>query len=178
MKRALGSLATVALILGWFVFLRPQFWGGPATYVLVSGDSMVPTLQNGDFVVARDSPYEIGDIVVFRVPEDDVGGGSLVIHRLVGGSASEGFVMQGDNRDQPDHWRPRPADLEGELWVRIPYGGRVMLMLRSPLVIAGLAGLAAFFFIVLRRDTDEGSETGSEGDEAGQDAAPASRSDH
>lgn len=152
MKRTVGWLATVLLLAGWMVFFRPTFWGGPTTYVLVSGDSMLPTLEDSDFVVARESEYEIGDIVVFQIPKDHVGSGSLVIHRLVGGSASEGFVMQGDNRDAPDQWQPRPADLEGKLWLRIPKAGRVLLLLRSPLVLAAIAGVGAFLLVIRKKE--------------------------
>ena len=50
------QVATLLVALGvaafWFVVLRPQAIGGPASYVLVSGHSMLPTLRDGDVLLA------------------------------------------------------------------------------------------------------------------------------
>ena len=145
---------TLILIGAWFVLLCPQSLGGPARYVLVSGNSMEPTLSSLDFVVARrTSTYEVGDIVVFPVPETD--GRLFVIHRLVGGNARDGFVMQGDNRSTPDIWKPTPDDIAGKLWFSIPAGGRALLVLRSPAIVALFAGLGAFLWIYLGGKDEE-----------------------
>ena len=65
---------------------RPgPFLGGPASYVIVSGHSMEPTLYTGDLVVVHQrDEYSVGDMVAFEIE-----GGSQVIHRIVGGSAAE-----------------------------------------------------------------------------------------
>ena len=161
-KHLLDPPRTILSILAWVILLRPQGWGGPASYVMVSGESMEPTLSNGDFVIARaKSAYEVGDVIVFRVPEEDAGGGALVIHRLVGGSASEGFVMQGDNRDRPDIWKPVPDQIAGELFVAIPGGARALLFLRSPFILALFAGFGTFLYIFLSgRKPEPAAETG------------------
>jgi signal peptidase I len=138
----LALLAT--LVVAWVVLLRPQNLGGPAGYEIVSGTSMVPTLADGDVVVVREQErYRIGDVVAFRVPAGDVGAGHHVIHRIVGGTSSTGFVTQGDNRDAPDTWRPRHEDVVGKQWLHVPGGGAVVRWVASPLVLAALAGLVA-----------------------------------
>lgn len=110
---------------------------------------MEPTLNDGDFVIARrQADYDIGDIVVYAVPEGDVGAGARIIHRIIDEEA-DGFVIQGDNPDikVPDIWRPTASEIAGKLWVVIPAVGRYLPLLRSPLVLALLAG--AFVFWVM-----------------------------
>lgn len=156
----LGTTSTALLLVGaaaWLAFLRPGSLGGPATYVMVSGVSMQPTLQNGDFIIARrQAGYEIGDIVVYAVPKGDVGEGSLIIHRIIG-REPEGFVIQGDNPDikVPDVWRPGPDEIEGKLWVAIPAVGRYLPLLRSPLILALLAGLFVFWVMYPNKEEEK-----------------------
>lgn len=158
--RAVASvLITLALIAAWFAFLRPEFLGGPTAYVLVSGESMEPTYHDGDFVIARRrAAYEKGDVVVYRVPEGHVGAGGLIIHRIIGGSAREGYILQGDNRTTPDLWRPQPADIAGTPMFTIPNAGEVVPYLRSPFVVAAFAGYMAFLFVYSGRKDPEASE--------------------
>lgn len=164
--RRLVSLAatalTVAAAVGWLLLLRPQSLGGPVAYVLVSGASMEPALHDGDLVVARPSEaYERGDVIVYRVPEGEVGAGALVIHRVTGGSAARGYVTKGDNRAREDLWRPRPGDVEGRLWLRLPGAGRALALLRTPLGLALVAGLLAFAYA--GRLPAAGSQAGGSG---------------
>jgi signal peptidase I len=140
--------ATVALVVAWALLLRPQVLGGPAAYVIVSGHSMEPTLGSGDLVVARESgSYRVGDIVAYRIPKGDPGAGALVIHRITGGSARTGYVTRGDNRDGPDEWRPKPADVLGKRVVTVPHAGLLFTWVQRPLGLAIAAGLAAFLFV-------------------------------
>ncbi len=158
--RAIASvMVTVALIGTWFMFLRPTFLGGLTSYVLVSGESMEPTMRDGDFVIARQQDtYEKGTIAVYRVPKGDPGAGSLVIHRIIGGSAQEGYLLQGDNRTTPDLWRPRPSDMIGSPLVTIPRAGQVIPYLRSPFIVAAFAGYMAFLFVYLGWKDPEASD--------------------
>lgn len=134
--RVLG-LAALAI---WLVALRPAALGGPVTYVVVSGESMRPTLEHGDLVVARAQPvYDVGDVVVFTTPE-----GPLVIHRIIGGDAAGGFRLQGDNKPEPDHWTPRAEEILGEAWLHVPAGGRLLGLAGGPLPLGLLAALATF----------------------------------
>jgi signal peptidase I len=153
LKRWTGLASSTVLVVavgGWFFFLRPAPLGGPASYVMVSGVSMEPNLQDGDFVVARERPsYEIGDVVVYRVPQGEVGEGSLIIHRVIGGDEATGYVTQGDNPDiqVPDPWRPTSDDIMGSLWLSVPGMGNVLGYLRSPFAIALFAALVAFWIV-------------------------------
>jgi signal peptidase len=55
----------IVLFVGWYIALRPVVLGGPASYVLVGGQSMEPTIHAGSLVVAfRADDYRVGDLVV------------------------------------------------------------------------------------------------------------------
>jgi signal peptidase len=133
---------TVAVALVWFFVLRPVSLGGPADYVIVSGHSMEPDLHTGDVVVAfHQHRYEVGDVVVYRVPQGEPAAGDRVIHRIVGGSATKGFVMKGDNKQGIDPWRPTERDVVGKEIVTVPRIGTALAEIRSTLGVAIVAGL-------------------------------------
>jgi signal peptidase len=111
---------------------------------MVAGESMEPGLHTGDLVIVRETDdYGIGDTVAFRVPEGEVGEGSVVIHRIIGGDG-DGWQTQGDNRDTPDPWTPTDADVAGERWVMVPRLGTAFARLRNPLPLGILAGAITF----------------------------------
>jgi signal peptidase I len=127
----------------WLVFLRPPALGGTTSYVVVSGSSMEPTLRDEDLVVVRErDDYSPGDVVAFRLPDDEPGPEGDVIHRIVGGSAATGFVTRGDNRDADDEWLVYPEDILGERFARVPRAGVVLGWLAKPLVLGLMVGAA------------------------------------
>jgi len=133
-----ATFAAVAMAGAWFFAFRPSTLGGPASYVIVSGPSMQPALLSGDLaLVNRVRSYEVGDIVAFRV------GNNLVIHRIVGGSAEDGFDLKGDNKQDVDPWHPLPEEILGKMWFNLPQAGHLVELARRPLVFAGLATCAA-----------------------------------
>jgi len=153
---SLLALLAVGVFVAWFVVLRPPaFLGGPTTYVRVSGVSMEPSLREGDLAVVRkQGSYSPGDVVAFRVPKGEPGDRAIVIHRIVGGSAEEGFTTQGDNSETVDRWRPTGEDIVGKKWFSVPGAGRFLAMLQSPMRLAGLASGFAVF-LVLSGGTEE-----------------------
>ena len=138
-RRHLAALVPAVLLLAWFVLLRPGvLLDGPADYIIVVGASMEPALHSGDLaVVRRQAEYAPGDVVAFNVE------GGTVIHRVVGGDAQEGYVVQGDNKNGPDLWRPTPDNIVGRMWFHVPGGGEWLLFFRDPLhfglIAAGIA---------------------------------------
>jgi signal peptidase len=158
--RLVLTTATVALVVAWALTLRPHLLGGPATYVIVSGHSMEPTLRTGDLVVALErGSYRAGDIVTYRVPEGEPGEGALVIHRITGGSARDGFVTRGDNREGADQWRPKPGDILGKRVLTVPSVGLVFAWVQTPVGLAIAAGLAAFLFVTAEGSASRRSRT-------------------
>jgi signal peptidase I len=162
--RRLLAILNVAVTIGalgfWFVALRPQSLGGPAQFVMVAGTSMLPTLKTGDVVVVRaQADYHVGDIVAYRIPKGDPAAGGRVIHRIIGGSGTRGYEIQGDNRKSADLWHPRNADVLGKVWIRLPQAARVAVFLRAPLVLASLAAGLIFALVVGGGREEEREET-------------------
>jgi signal peptidase len=135
----------VALVVGWFLVLRPTSLGGPAGYAMVSGPSMQPTFETGDLVITqRQAGYGVGDIVLFRVKR------ALVIHRIVGGDGAAGYLVRGDHNSVEDGFRPTIDAVEGKAWLVLPGVGTAIEVIRRPLPLAICTwGIASF--ILLRR---------------------------
>ena len=130
----------------WMVFLRPAGLGGSVAYVVVAGDSMLPTYSDGTLVVSFVRPtYAIGDVVTFAVDVADPTTRPLVIHRIVAGTEAEGFTTQGDNRPFADPWTVRPEDIVGAEGFGIPGIGQALLMVRSPAVLASIFAAVATY---------------------------------
>jgi len=109
---------------------------------------MLPALHGGDLVVVqRERTYRVGDVVAYHIP-DGIFRGRRIIHRIVGGDGGHGFVMRGDNNAENDLWNPRPADIDGKLWLRLPAAGLVVAFARSPAVLAAVAGGFVFAFVM------------------------------
>jgi signal peptidase len=133
-----GSMVAVLAI--WIVILRPQSLGGPASYIVVRGTSMLPTYQNGDLVIMQSAAvYAVGDAVAYRVPSGEIGEGHVIVHRITGGNGTDGFVVQGDNNNAIDPWMPRGTDIAGKSWAVVPGAGRLIAIIHQPVIAGGLA---------------------------------------
>ena len=93
--------------------------GGQVFDVTGTG-SMVPYFDGSEFVVVANNyaGIKLGDIVAYKT----VGGsapavGSLLIHRIVDGNASTGWIPKGDTPGNPiEDWNPiTPANYVGTL---------------------------------------------------------------
>jgi signal peptidase I len=147
-RRFLTPIVTVGFVVVWFFVLRPTALGGPLSLEIVSGQSMEPQLHTGDLVIARSqSTYSAGDLIVFRVPSGQVGAGASIVHRIVSGDSSTGFVTKGDNNPSPDAWHPTASDVLGRSWIELPGVGSVLAIARRPAFVAAfLATLVAVWF--------------------------------
>lgn len=128
----------VTLVIVWLVW--PASLGGRLGLVLVAGNSMEPTYSLGDLAITWRMEPEVGDAVLYLVP-DGQAAGQPVIHRIVGGDPS-GWITQGDNNANPDEWLPATDHVLGEVVMSVPAGGRALWFLRSPIAVAALAGTA------------------------------------
>lgn len=134
-----GAGALVALALAW-LWLAPTGLGGSASYAIVTGTSMEPSLHGGDLVILRQAEPRVGDVAGYRDPHL----GRVVLHRIVGGGP-DGFVLQGDNNDYLDPARPPASAILGVQRMRIPGAGHVLQRVRQPTTAALLAsGIIVF----------------------------------
>ena len=135
-----GWILTLLLLTCWWSY-RPTWLGGSSSFLVVSGHSMDGTYAEGDFVVAKArGAYATGDVVGFQVPDGEPGAGMLVVHRIVAHSTDGGLITQGDANAEPDPWRLSPADVRGEVALRVPAAGTALGMVKSPLALAAIAG--------------------------------------
>lgn len=162
-RRLLGIISSLlwavgAVVVGWFLW--PTSLGGCTTLTIVSGQSMEPTYYTGDLVVSRCGPVEVGDVVVYNPPDVE---GARIIHRIVGGDAAEGWIIQGDNNDFLDPWRPTEENILGSSVLHLPHVGKVAAILLSPLTWISILTVALAVIVWPGRGTDE---------EAAEDAEP------
>ncbi len=107
---------------------------GIKTYVIVSG-SMMPNLNIGDIAIIKEEKTENlkkGDIISFRR-------GKLVItHRIENVIITDGnreYVTKGDNNNVQDNEMVKEKEIEGKLIAKIPYLGKLTLILKNETVI-------------------------------------------
>jgi signal peptidase I len=150
-RHYLSLAALAAVIVLWMLFLRPASLGGPVSYIIIRGSSMVPTYSSGDLVIVRSQPdYRVGDVVAYRVPNGDIGSGLIVIHRILR-IGPAGLTMRGDNNAAPDPWTPRTGDVQGQAWISVPGVGRALAAIHQPIVLAALAASVAAAIVVTWR---------------------------
>jgi signal peptidase I len=158
-RRLIGLVAWLLLAIVAF-YMWPSQWGGGTTYVVVRGTSMQPSYRTGDIVIARSTDHhEVGDVLVYAVPQKYNGAGKLIMHRLKSIQENGRYIIQGDNRDSPDDFEVRSDDVVGVAKWHIPRLGLMAQILGQWWFIAGL--VAAFALLRLWPDDDE------EADEAG-----------
>lgn len=156
-RKFLSGACAIAVLGAWYLLLAPARIGGPLTPVVVRGDSMLPTYEPDDLVVAyRARRYEVGDVIVFR-PHP---GGAVVIHRVVEMTPA-GIVTQGDNTVAMDPWELAPGDVLGRARLRIPRVGWLLDPSAHPLVVAAVAGALAAAVAAIVADERRGARTGS-----------------
>ncbi len=150
-RRAIELASGLAFVVAWVLLLRPTSLGGPATYVVIRGDSMLPAYHSGDLVVLQATEaYGPGDAIGYRVPAGEVGAGQVVVHRIVSGDGGDGYTMEGDNNPAPDPWYPTGADVAGRVWLLLPGLGRLIVIAHQP-AVAGAFAVSILVMAVLAR---------------------------
>lgn len=147
--RAVSWSLFLSVIAIWAMYFRPVSMGGPMSMLAVSGTSMEPTYQPGDFLVVRHiAEFHVGDIVVYEIPPGEPGAGERVVHRIVGGNGVDGFVLQGDNNSNVDQWRPKHDEIVGQVWLRVPRLASWLMIFRDPTFLAVVIGLGVFALLL------------------------------
>jgi signal peptidase I len=109
-------------------------------YVVTDGKSMNPVYYEGDLVfIAKADSYHVGQIAAFHGATP----GQRILHRIIGGNGSAGFVMKGDNNESIDPLKPTTAEMIGRPVLHVPRGGIWLKPLLGP------SGLGMLSFIVI-----------------------------
>jgi signal peptidase len=123
--------------------------GTTTPLVVVTSESMVPALQQGDLLVLQGRTAEnihVGDIIVY---EDDWYTGAPVVHRIVSieiVGETYYFFTRGDANHANDPENRTIDEVVGVVVLRIPYLGSVSMFLRTP---AGLGTIALIFVAII-----------------------------
>jgi len=126
------KIIIAAVFIPLAIYLWPTSLGGDTQILLVSGQSMYPTIQDGSFVITKESlPYEIGDIVAYYSKEARVN----VIHRIIDVESNGAFVIKGDNNANTDPGSYTTDDIFGEVVFATPFIGQGLEMLRNPIIL-------------------------------------------
>jgi signal peptidase len=144
-RRALTLALELVVVVVIVSLLVGQLLGQPVLLSYVETGSMSPTMEPGDGFVAVPSAVAgevgTGDVVVFRAQE--VGGGGLTTHRVVGETA-DGYITQGDANPFTDQDGDEPPVQEAQIVaVAWSVGGGVVVIPELGTVVMGIQGVLA-----------------------------------
>ena len=124
------------------------------TRVVLTG-SMVPTINPGDIIftapVSRISP-KINDVVVYSGKRFDGTPVAPFAHRIIGGSPLAGFEMKGDANAEADVQRPKLSEIEGVVFLKVPFVGK--LLQPQTMMLLLLSGFGVWLIIGAFRDEE------------------------
>ena len=136
-----AALLQSTLIILLILIVWPAAFGGRFGMVMVAGQSMEPTYNLGDAIITWRGAVNVGDVILYRIPDGNFGERNSVIHRVTGGNAA-GWITRGDNSEFEDPWTPASTDVLGVTKLRIPVGGRVLALMKSWMFVSVVGGLA------------------------------------
>lgn len=164
--KVIGNIAFYGLVASIvFSVVSQQFIGQAWGWTMVSGESMEPALEHGDFTFVV--PYfagksglpEAGDIIAF---EDEQG--NRLVHRIVD-TTEQGYITKGDANPDTDQEGGQPlvtlariqgtAASLGSQVVRVPVLGSLALRvitaeIRLPIIIAAFSAVAVLLVFYFR----------------------------
>lgn len=124
----------------------PSFLG-IKTYVVISG-SMIPEFEIGDIAIVKETrsdQLKKDDIISFRE------GQNIITHRIMQVSEESGqkyFKTKGDNNNYEDEKLVSEALVEGVVIGKIPFMGKIALLLRGKITIIVI--LIIYYFIIMK----------------------------
>jgi len=140
LKRIFKLIFVIALI-PLAVYFWPSALGGTAGFLIVQGNSMLPTILPGSLVVIKQAEsYYIDDIVAYEEGADFRN--KVVVHRILD-ITEDGFLIKGDNNPKKDLGFPTQDQILGKVVFSTPYVGDAIGLLRNPIVLIITAGIIA-----------------------------------
>ena len=160
-KNPKRNIAYVILLVIIALVLGAPLIAGTSSYPLtiVTGTSMLPTLENGDVVYytgidASKGTIPVGTIIVFA--QNQTGPLAfltrpVVIHRIISTEFKDGQIVyktQGDNNDQPDSGYVTQEKILGKVAFVIPKLGLVFDFAKSPQGLAVIISIIIIAYLV------------------------------
>lgn len=135
------NLILILVSLPFIIYLWPMSLGGDTNFLMVQGQSMLPTILPGSLVIVKQTaPYQIDDIVAYFLREGQAA--KIVVHRIMD-ETPRGFVIQGDNNPKKDKGYPTEDNIIGKVVFATPYVGDLLVLLRNPALLMGTAVVMA-----------------------------------
>jgi len=124
-----------------------SFSGVMKARIVLTG-SMEPAISVGDIILttptSRLTPKQ-GDVVAYTAKRFDGSPVGVFSHRIIGGDAQTGFIVQGDANPNPDVQRPLIPDIEGIVVFVIPFLGKIL----APRTLFILVPLIFGFWLIM-----------------------------
>jgi signal peptidase len=110
---------------------------------VVLTNSMEPTISPGDIVLTmrpdRIAPA-VGKVAAYQARRFDGSPVGVFSHRIIAGDAEQGWVLKGDNNQDPDTQKPKNDDILGVVFFVIPFIGKFLtkqaIMIMAPMAVA------------------------------------------
>ena len=135
------NLILILVSLPFIIYLWPMSLGGDTNFLMVQGQSMLPTILPGSLVIVKQAAsYQIDDIVAYFLKEGRAA--KIVVHRIMD-ETPRGFVIQGDNNPKKDKGYPTEDNIIGKVVFATPYVGDLLVSLRNPALLMASAVVMA-----------------------------------
>lgn len=122
------------------------------TIAVVLTGSMEPTIGVNDLIVIeKTDDYKVDDIVVFQ------DGNLIVVHRIISINGEE-IITAGDNNDGSLDDPIRESDIYGEVVKVIPFLGLILKVIKSPIGITLIIGMAICLLVLSYKHEKEESD--------------------
>ena len=137
------KIISLVIIIPLVIFLWPSAVGGKTDFMIVQGQSMLPTILPGSFlIIQQEPPYEVDDVVAYTMVYERIG--QIVVHRIIEyDPVDRNFIMQGDNNPKPDSGTYTQEDIIGEVKFVIPFIGDALTLMRNPAILVLLIVISA-----------------------------------
>ncbi|MCP8316737.1 MAG: signal peptidase I [archaeon] len=165
-KDLLRSITYIIIILAIVsvIWLLPRVALGTDTpFFAVESGSMVPTLNIGDYIVVKavafdelkSGPPPIGDIIVFRNPENP--NDKPIVHRIYSIDYEQKTIRtKGDHNSYVDPWIVTEEDIIGKYTgFKIPYLGYLALLFPYPVNYILIIAIIIIIFLIELSSTEK-----------------------
>jgi signal peptidase I len=138
-----SKIITLVILIPLVIILWPSAAGGKTDFMIVQGNSMLPTILPGSFVITQqEDEYEVGDVVAYNLVQDRIQ--QIVVHRIIEYDKLRDIIaLQGDNNPRVDPGTYSKNNIIGEVKVIIPFVGDALTFMRNPVILVLLIGISA-----------------------------------